>query len=179
MYSEFIHLAKVSEIEKLKNTHGFGCQHLVQVLEILSLVYAITWVNLIWFEKIFYMWIAIIIILDEFLYGNISKMGLGENFSFLLKNHQFWELSLVYAITWVNVIWFEKFFAFGSELSFSWMNSYIEIFQELVLGKILVFFSSHGQRPGWAFAITWRPSSVLRRKLFIQSSSPLKLLDKF
>ena len=54
--------------------------------ERLSLVYTITWIKLIWFDC-FCTWLAFIIILDEFLCGNISKTGLDGNLTFLLKNH--------------------------------------------------------------------------------------------
>ena len=63
---------------------------------------------LIWI--FFCMWFSIIIILDEFLCGNISRTGIGKKIVFFLKNHWFWEFCLVYAITWVDLIWFEFFF---------------------------------------------------------------------
>ena len=40
------------------------------------------------------------------------------------------------------------------------------------------FLAHLTQRVMWAIAITWRPSSVVRRKLF-QKSSPLKVLDQW
>ena len=145
--------------------------------------------------KIFHIPLEVIIILDEFVYGNISRTSfweklkcfvekslilriesclrdnmsksyliwnfffcmqlslswmssymeifqelvLGKILVFLLKNHWFCVLSLACTITWVNLIWFEKYFIFHSQLSLSWKSSYMEIFQELVLGKNLVF----------------------------------------
>jgi hypothetical protein len=60
-----------------------------------------------WIWIMFCMWLVIIIILDGFFHGNIWSKILGENLSFWLKNHQFWELCLVYAITLVNMDRFE------------------------------------------------------------------------
>ena len=104
------------------------------------------------------MWLAVIIALDEILYGNISNTGFGENLSFLLKSHWFWELSLVYVITWVILIWFENSFACGLQLSFSWMSSYMEICEGSVLGEIVVFCSKITDFENWisiVYAITW------------------------
>ena len=42
----------------------------------------------------------------------------------------------------------------------------------------LGFLAHLTQTVMWAIAITWRPSSVVRRKLF-QKSSPLKVLDQW
>ena len=47
----------------------------------------------------------------------------------------------VYTITCTDVVGFQKCFACGLHLSLSWMSSYMDIFQEPVLWKILVFSS--------------------------------------
>ena len=56
---------------------------------------------------------------------------LGEDHSFWLKNHQYWELCLVYAC--------------GLQLSLSWMGSYMEIFEASVLGGNLSFWLKNHQ----------------------------------
>ena len=63
-----------------------------------------------------------------------------------------------------------------------WINCHIYSIRVCIFSWFFFsadYFLAHlTQRVRWAIAITWRPSSVIRRKLF-QKSSPLKVLDQW
>ena len=63
-----------------------------------------------------------------------------------------------------------------------WINCHIYSIRVCIFSWFFFsadYFLAHlTQRVMWAIAITWRPSSVIRRKLF-QKSSPLKVLDQW
>ena len=81
---------------------------------------------------------------------------LGENLSFWLKNHKFWELCLVYATTSVDMDRFELFLHVACNY-LSWMGFYMEIFEARVLGENLYLHQRFTQCSKWStFCILFR-----------------------
>ena len=75
----------------------------------------------------------------HFVFTVFQEHFLGKILIFIYKS-LILELSLVCMITWVNLIWLEISYACVLQLSLSWMSFDMEIFQEPVSGKILIFF---------------------------------------
>ena len=72
-------------------------------------LFAKTWVNLIWFDFFLHMACNNHYLGWVFIWKYFKNWFTGEILVFLLKNCWFWELSVVYAITRVDLIWFDFF----------------------------------------------------------------------